>query len=232
MKSELFLHQIFIKTMSDYQKLLEDVIHDRIKASMLRQHTEDTYKLRFKSLENTTPTDVLISASDLRAVDERLPEVAAAMASITYGQNLSIRRLQTTILSHWARANHTLDVTLGDDLYDHQKSPKLQHLWYLNKIKSIERLDYKPGFVQVRLLCYRIATTKNGIEYVEHKTECRLNRRNDWLDTHLRNGSNIVDLIESLGLTNPDLSNFLQSQYLAVSLPELPGLKIPTDVVF
>lgn len=213
--------------MRDTKELFLDVIHDRIKGSMLSRQTEDTYMLRYVDPQKNKKVDTLVSNADLYSIDTRLPEVMAEMADNNYGKILSIRRLQTTMLVHWARQNHVLEVVPRDDLYNHHVAPTKQLIWYLSSVKDISALESNPLEVHARMLCYSVARTKSGVEYVLKKTEARLYRNLDWLDMTFRNGRAVLDIIETLNLMHPELADYLYTQYVAVPAPDELGCELP-----
>lgn len=209
------------------KQLFLDVIHDRVKGTMLSRKDERTYMLRYVDEITNAKVDALVSTDVLYSVDTRLPEVLAAMADNNHGRILSIRRVQTTMLVHWARQNHVIDLTPKDDLYNHHVSPQKQRVWYLSAVKNIESLGASDFDIHVRLLCYSVERTASGVEYVFKKSQARLNRNLDWLDQHFRNGRAVLGIIETLDLKSPQLENYLHTQYLAVPLSSTEYSTLP-----
>lgn len=201
-------------TKSPNAQLIEDVIHARKISPWWRQNDEGNYDLRVQEPGASGLTQYTVTYDDMREVDPRLPEIVYEMVSHSRERAVSHRRLALTLLSHWARSNHVLEVLPEDGWYNQTRYSNPQPTWYIDSFRHAERFRTNNDLAVITPICYRVETTPSGLEYVIEKVQAQVNRHVAWLEKHFKIGSGTLDVLEALDLKTPQSGIYLQSQYL------------------
>lgn len=210
-------------------EIINDILHGRVVAPSWRKDIPGVYTVEIQDKITKVKERMTILDKDLFELDPRLPEVIASMLEHNVHNSISNKNVAVTVLSHWARTNHTLEVLPDDDWYHQSKFGDNQPVWYIHSFKDILRLPAKPELARVRMECYRTAKTKSGHEFVIEKFPAHVTRPIEWIDQHFSVGQGVLDVIETLDLRIPGCSQFLQTQYLT-TLGVTKDVSIPGEL--
>lgn len=213
--------------------IIQNILLGRITSPAWRKKVNGVYELQLQEAGSRALTTLEISDTDLFDLDPRLPEVISSMLDHATHNSISKKSVAMTTLSHWTRSNHTLEVLPSDDWYHQSKFGDTQPTWYIDSFKDIQRLPSKPDLLKVRMICYRVATTPSGHEFVVEKLPAHVIRPLDWLDSHFSMGKGLLDTIEALDLKLPLSSKYFQTHYLTtLGVHKEIGLPAEIDLTF
>lgn len=210
-------------------ELLNNILLGRIASPSWRKELPGIYTVEVQDKMTKAKERITITDNDLAEIDSRLPEVIASMLDHNVHNSISNKNVAVTVLSHWARTNHTLEVLPADDWYHQSKFGDNQPIWYIHSFKEILRLPSKPQLARIRMECYRVAETQDGHEFVVEKSPAHVTRPIEWINQHFSVGQGVLDVIETLELRIPVCSQYLHTQYLT-TLGVTKDVSIPADI--
>lgn len=163
----------------------------------------------------------VITTAGLRFWHEHLPEVVECLNN--KNGDVDGKLLQTTYKSHWRYQNH--DVSPGNEDKTSVLAP-----WKLDSVLKVRRDESKEDSIIARVKMYKVATTPSGVEYVSEQVTTNLIWHTSWLDLHFKNGAQLFQACEAMGLSMEETGSALQKQYLPRGALDVMSLAPPDDI--
>lgn len=200
--------------MTPQAKLVQAVLNGRESINHWKRSGIGTYDLNVCGEDKSQVKTVCVEDRHLAEIDQRLPALVEHYASVNTLGMVSKRKVAMNLFSHFARNNHILDVETHDAFAS--RADAFSANWYIHEFRGLGRVSGNPDSVWIDTICYRTERCESGFEVIAEVQKPQVKRSISWLDQHLGNATNILLLINSLGMSTAERRGFLHNSYLAV----------------